>query len=121
LLIYGHLGVEIHGLVVFLMIYMYTSGCLPGPPSPSNDSTKYMCGTCDNTVTWEHRGIVCGTCDQWYHINCQNIHSKSYDLLNDRMVNWCCLICENPNSGATHVLGTIITWTWVTLDIMALC
>ena len=66
-------------------------------PGPCNDSTKYMCCTCDNTVTWEHRGIVCETCDQWYHIDCQEIHSKSYSLLNDSMVSWHCLICENPN------------------------
>ena len=84
-------------LLYFVVLLLAQCNDIESNPGPSNDSTKYMCGTCDNTVTWEHRGIVCGTWDQWYHINCQNIHSKSYDLLNDRMVIWRCLICENPN------------------------
>ena len=84
-------------LLYFVVLLLAQCNDIESNPGPSNDSTKYMCGTCDNTVTWEHRGIVCETCDQWYQIDCQNIHSKSYDLLNDSMVSWHCLVCENPN------------------------
>jgi hypothetical protein len=55
-------------------------------PGPSNDSTKFLCCTCDRSVTWDQKGIVCETCDQWFQTNCQNIHSLSYDNLNDSMV-----------------------------------
>ena len=37
----------------------------PGPTN--NDSTIYGCGTCNQPVTWDHRAVVCDTCDQWYH------------------------------------------------------
>ena len=56
-----------------------------------------MCGTCDRSVTWEQKGIGCETCDQWFHTNCQNIRSLSYDNLNDSMVSWHCIICNHPN------------------------
>ena len=66
-------------------------------PGPSNDSTKFLCCTCDRSVTWDQKGIVCETCDQWFQTNCQNIHSLSYDNLNDSMVRWHCIICNHPN------------------------
>ena len=84
-------------LLFFLFLILAQSNDIESNPGPSNDSTKYMCGTCDNTVTWEHKGIVCETCDQWYHINCRNVHSNTYDQLHDSMISWHCLICDNPN------------------------
>ena len=38
-----------------------------------------MRGTCDNTVTWEHKGFVCETYAQRNHIDCQNVHSNTYE------------------------------------------
>ena len=32
-----------------------------------------------------------------YHIDCQNIHSNTYDQLHDSMISWHCLVCDNPN------------------------
>ena len=92
-----HLPKPSRPLLFFLFLIIVQSNDIESNPGPSNDSTKYMCGTCDNTVTWEHRGIVCETCDQWFHIDCQNIHSNTYDQLSDSMVSWHCLICDNPN------------------------
>lgn len=84
-------------LLYFLLLVISQSNDIEINPGPSNDSTKYTCGTCDNTVTWEHKGIVCETCDQWFHVDCQNIDSKTYDILNDSTISWHCLICGNPN------------------------
>ena len=93
----SHLPKPSKPLLFFLLLLIAQSNDIETNPGPSNDSTKYMCGTCDNTVTWEHKGIVCETCDQWYHIDCQNIHSNTYDQLHDSMISWHCLICDNPN------------------------
>ena len=56
-------------------------------------------GTCDSPVTWNQKGVICETCDQWYHSSCQNIHSKTYEILSDSELNvsWHCLICNNAN------------------------
>ena len=67
-------------------------------PRPPNESTTYPCGTCDQPVTWDHRAVVCDTCDQWYHINCQDIHSGTYSILNeDENIRWDCIIYKDPN------------------------
>ena len=61
-------------------------------------SSKYPYGTCDNTVTWNDRGIACDACGIWYHAKCQSMTSGSYEELN-KSVNcdksWRCAICGN--------------------------
>ncbi len=71
----------------------------PGPSACSeNESTKYPCGTCDKTVGWSERGIVCDTCNQWYHANCQSMTTKSYeDHVGDSAIAWDCIMCGCPN------------------------
>ena len=49
-----------------------TSLMLPTIPSTIRNVSKehyakcreYLCGTCDETVTWEQQVIICETCDQ---------------------------------------------------------
>ena len=85
--------------LVYLVILLLTNGndihLNPGPRA----EREYLCGTCDKTVNWEERGVICETCDQWYHAGCQNIHTLSYDQLGDSELNisWHCIICNNPN------------------------
>ena len=70
----------------------------PGPVSQSSSDSIYPCGTCDRPVTWEDRGIVCDTCNQWYHVTCQSMCSGSYDKhVNDSAIAWDCLACNSPN------------------------
>ena len=62
------------------------SPSIPQTPQRINmdDSVRqYLCGTCDLAVTWEEKGVICETCDQWYHSSCQNIGSQTYDKLSD--------------------------------------
>ena len=68
-------------------------------PGPDHDAscTNYPCGTCDNPVTWNDRGIVCDTCKQWYHTSCQDVHTKSNTDLADSAVAWNCIVCNCPN------------------------
>ena len=66
-----------------------------------NNSTKFPCGTCDNTVTWEDRGVACESCGLWYHASCQSIRTQTYLDLDDTRVLWNCRICGNPNY-STH-------------------
>lgn len=48
-------------------------------PGPESSCTINPCGTWDQPFTWDDRGIVCDTCEQWYHIDCQSMLSKSYN------------------------------------------
>ena len=46
----------------------------------------------------EKRGIVCDTCNQWYHISCQSMQTKSYlEHANDSAIAWDCIMCNCPN------------------------
>jgi len=47
-------------------------------PGPSHIESNYPCGTCDKPVSWDDRGIVCDTCNQWYHACCQSMRSSLY-------------------------------------------
>lgn len=39
----------------------------------NNDSSLITCGTCDRTVAWEDRSIVCESCNQWSQATCQSV------------------------------------------------
>ncbi|CAC5417073.1 unnamed protein product [Mytilus coruscus] len=70
----------------------------PGPECSNTSGTLYPCGTCDQPVTWQERGIVCDTCNQWYHISCQAMQTKSYlEHVNDSAIAWDCIMCNCPN------------------------
>ena len=49
--------------------------------NPGPDSTAYNWRTCDLPDTWDDKAIMCDTCNQWYHITCQSVHSKTYEEL----------------------------------------
>ena len=69
-----------------------------GPTNQIDDATIYPCGTCDNPVTWNERGIVCDTCNQWYHKSCQSMNTKIYtEHVNDSAIAWDCIMCNCPN------------------------
>ena len=88
-------------LTYITILLMAISNDVQLNPGPTNcDSTIYGCGTCNQPVTWDHRAVVCDTCDQWYHISCQEIQPGTYSILNeDDNICWNCINCNNPNYG----------------------
>ena len=63
--------------------------------------SRYPCGTCDDSVHWSHRGVVCETCGRWHHTKCQNIHTRTYENLGNSQVIWNCTQCDMPNYSST--------------------
>ena len=47
-------------------------------PGPNTSQLRYPCGQCNQEVTWRQRGILCDNCNQWFHIDCQNIGDSMY-------------------------------------------
>ncbi|KAL8603231.1 hypothetical protein ACOMHN_046237 [Nucella lapillus] len=64
-------------------------------------NSKYPCGTCDLTVTWQQKGVACETCGMWYHAHCQSLGTHSYNDLDASDVSWHCIVCGNPNYSCT--------------------
>lgn len=50
-------------LFYLFLLVIINSNDIQTNPGPSNDSTRYLCGTCDPPVNWDHKGVVCETCD----------------------------------------------------------
>ena len=66
-------------------------------PSINSDASRYNCGTCDRTVSWDQKGVACESCGLWYHASCQSIGGYSYDVLGASDITWHCVVCGNPN------------------------
>ena len=54
-----------------MLMLMFDTEPNPGP----TETTEYPCGTCEMPVDWEERGVMCDSCQQWYHASCQQIHT----------------------------------------------
>ena len=68
---------------------------IPGPSidmfSQSGDiSSIYLCGACKEPVTWNDKGIMCESCESWFHIQCQNVPDTDYEQLGQFSVAWIC-------------------------------
>ena len=76
-LIYRRLINHLAYLSMMLILISNDVNPHPGPGCSDTNETVYPRGTCDQPVTWQERGIVCDTCNQWYHISCQSTQTKS--------------------------------------------
>ena len=99
-----------HSYICTLLLTL-SSDVHPNPgPSVIQDSrssehsfdqeTYYPCGVCLREVTWEERAVACDECATWYHIDCQNITSHTYEELNCSNAVWICSKCGEPNYSA---------------------
>ncbi|CAC5364657.1 unnamed protein product [Mytilus coruscus] len=97
-LIYREMINHLTYLSMILILISNDVNLNPGPECSNTSGTVYPCGTCDQPVTWQERGIVCDTCIQWYHISCQAMQIKSYlEHVNDSAIAWDCIMCNCPN------------------------
>ena len=82
--------------------------------NPGSCNVKYPCGTCVKPVTWQQKGIRCDNsdCEQWYHIDCRNMHPNIYDNINSSGCIWECYKCALPNfSSSLFDLHSVSTST----------
>ena len=62
-----------------------------------NLSSIFPCGYCEDTVTWEQRGICCDSCDMWFHKDCVDMGSFTFLAYSTTNISWICCRCNHPN------------------------
>ena len=63
----------------------------PGP------NFKHPCGNCEKPVKSNQQGLLCKSCDKWFHTKCQGISKIEYSrLYHTPLEVWVCLTCSLP-------------------------
>ena len=64
-----------------------------------NPGPSFPCVSCGIEVLDDDSVVSCDNCDNWFHIQCQDISIGTYGNLqaNDLSFAWVCLICEALN------------------------
>ena len=64
-----------------------------------NPGPSFPCGSCGIEVLDDDAAVSCDNCDYWYHIQCQNISTGTYETLQagDVSFTWMCMRCEAQN------------------------
>ena len=63
----------------------------PGPRPP-----KYPCGVCSKAVKWSDHGVLCDSCETWFHTTCIGMCDEIYFSLSPN-ISWNCFHCGLPN------------------------
>ena len=61
-----------------------------------NPGPSFPCGSCGKEVLDDDAAVSCDNCDNWFHIQCQDISLATYGNLqaNELSFAWVCLNCE---------------------------
>ena len=70
---------------------------------------KYPCGKCQLPVTYDHKGLLCDTCNHWFHAPCQRVGDHLYDYLSKSDCSWHCTRCNSLNyaKASSHDLSSL--------------
>jgi hypothetical protein len=67
-------------------------------PNPGPYQPKFPCAVCGKAVKWGQRATCCDKCDLWYHVDCMDMCSPTYDaLVQSSNMSWICCQCGFPN------------------------
>ena len=85
------------------ILLMHDTELNPGP----SDNSEFPCGSCDALVDWVDKGVMCDTCQQWFHAGCQQICTVTYDDLGNSDASWHCAACGMRNIAPSLFMSTM--------------
>lgn len=69
-----------------------------GHADSHNEETSCTCLDCNNEVGETDKALACETCENWFHISCQNIPEQVYDFMVEeeegQQLQWFCKYCK---------------------------
>ena len=87
-----HLSLLPFSIWIFLLIILSNDiEVNPGPRPP-----KYPCGVCTKAVKWTDHGVLCDSCETWFHTTCIGMCDEIYFSLSPN-ISWNCFQCGLPN------------------------
>lgn len=117
-------------LYLCILVIVQAHDCQPNPgPNPgievanssrsSISDSMFPCHLCHKACLWGERSICCDHCEEWYHVDCLEMHTTSFEIFTeDSKLTWMCWICNMPNfasslfkSGPTDLANTLSNYT----------
>ena len=85
----------------------------------------YPCAVCKKSVLNQHNAIYCDHCNQWVHIECNDLDDLDYNLLKSKDEFWYCILCTSEillfctvNSAMSLPKGSLNKPTPALIDLM---
>ena len=85
-----------HFLYLFSLVILQSHDC---HPNPGPRTPKYPCQVCGKACRWSKtiKSVACNNCEQWYHKDCMQMNTATYEALEKTDMSWCCFKCGIPN------------------------
>ena len=65
-------------------------------PRPTGKQNSDACGRCEVTVRVGDNGLLCDSCETWYHAGCQQVSAQMFKILDENIdLQWLCHNCKN--------------------------
>ena len=99
-----------HFLYLFSLVILQSHDC---HPNPGPRTPKYPCQVCGKACRWSKtiKSVACNNCEQWYHNDCMQMNTATYEALEKTDVSWCCFKCGIPISTRVYLKISKPQWT----------
>jgi hypothetical protein len=76
-----------------------------------------LCGVCAKKVV--RSGVACDTCDQWFHVRCENLKKDDMDFLMKSPCEYHCSVCTYKDGMYDYKLALIRLEMYASTGILA--
>ena len=82
-----------------MLLFILVSGDVHPHPGPALGHGQFPCGFCEIKCTWDVSNgggaVCCDDCSMWYHRDCLEMSSATYERLGDNSQSWRCVRCSS--------------------------
>jgi len=66
-----------------------------------------ICADCDKKVSRKDNGLLCESCEGWFHSKCQKVMEDTYKVIGQSGVHWFCNGCNRAVAKILTMLGSL--------------
>ena len=69
---------------------------------------KAICKHCIKSVESDELGLECEICENWFHINCEDVSEEEYDFLEaHKILHWYCNSCNKSVANVIKLFSSL--------------